>query len=87
MRHARALSDYLAESTSPSLESFELAHLNASSNSKKKLIKLLRSNGRENNRSTLAPSIVAFKDRIASKALMHRSVYRASSPRNTVDLP
>jgi hypothetical protein len=41
MRNARPLIDYLSSSTTPSLESFELAHLNASSNTRKKLLEIL----------------------------------------------
>jgi hypothetical protein len=61
MRRARALSDYLLESTSPSLDSFELAHLNASSNSKKGLIKPLMSGRRETSRDVSASAVVGQK--------------------------
>lgn len=82
MRHACALSDYLLESTSPSLESFELAHLNASSNSKKRLIKLLANGRRGTRRDLFASTTIGLNDRPASSALSCYSALALASSTN-----
>lgn len=61
MRNARHLVDYLSSSTTPTLESFELAHLNASSNTMKKLLEFVAQYCEEEAQACLARLMLEFR--------------------------
>ena len=72
MRRSRAVSDYLSESNSPSIESFELTRLSASSNSKKRLTQLFATRRSETSSRWFA-SLVIGRPHVPSKMLLHGS--------------
>jgi hypothetical protein len=61
------LVDYLATSTTPSLESFELLHLNASSNTKKQILRMLGQYLEEEASARLARWIMDYRSEVTSR--------------------